>query len=386
MKSIRIEYILLMLIIFPLNAFGEDDAQAKALADLAKQHSEIKAAKEKTEEENISLRKDKEDLEAKLKNLQTENENKKKDLEEQKQKVTELTEAGKTLKGDKKSVADSLNKQIKQQEDSIKNLTNLFERQKQASAEKITELTQKREGEGVQSMDSLKKEIENLQEKNKELQSEKSKLLTSIAHNDSLLTQLEQFEVEYLAKLSNSFDADWANRPYSDMDEKNLDELALMCEKYKDRNSKIKESSKKFAALQSELRSINEANQLLNEPYDPQKATSCLDAMNKAMSSATSAHQKELTDATKNLKDYRIGILGFQTFIEMIDEEAAKTDNHEDSYKGVKKIIDEQDVNLNKVKKNPWLSVKYKEYLKELEKNCKQQGEARNTIMGLKTR
>lgn len=386
MKLIKIPYIWLMLLIFPFNALGGNDDDTDPLTNMADKIRQIEEAKKKAEEEQAGLKKEKADLEKQLKIAQAAYDKIQMELDKQNQNIKELEEKNNTFEAENKSVAGPLEEKIKQQQNTIDSLNNILNNQQKSEEEEISKLTRNIEEGNSQKTDNLKKEIEKLQEINDSIITENSKLRADSERKEKHLEELKNFEKEYLANLSNIFDADWANRRYSDMDAENLKELKQMCDKYKDRNDKIKVSSKKFAALQDELNCINEANRLLNEPYNLLAVNACLNALEKTMPTATSSHQKELTEAGNNLKDYRKGIEKFQAFIASVDEAAKEFSNHSASYIGVKKIVEAQGNNLKEVENNPWLSVKYKEYLRELEKNCKEQGAARDAIMGLKTK
>lgn len=386
MKVIKIPYIWLMLLIFPFNALGGNDDDTDPLTNMADKIRQIEEAKKKAEEEQAGLKKEKADLEKQLKIAQAAYDKIQMEIDKQNQNIKELEEKNNTFEAENKSVTGPLEERIKQQQNTIDSLNNILNNQQKSEEEEISKLTRNIEEENSQKTDNLKKEIEKLQEINDAIITENSKLRADSERKEKHLEELKNFEKEYLANLSNTFDADWANRRYSDMDAENLKELKQMCDKYKDRNDKIKVSSKKFAALQDELNCINEANRLLNEPYNLLAVNACLNALEKTMPTATSSHQKELTEAGNNLKDYRKGIEKFQAFIGSVDEAAKEFSNHSASYIGVKKIVEAQGNNLKEVENNPWLSVKYKEYLRELEKNCKEQGAARDAIMGLKTK
>lgn len=386
MKLIKIPYIWLMLLIFPFNALGGNDDDTDPLTNMADKIRQIEEAKKKAEEEQAGLKKEKADLEKQLKIAQAAYDKIQMELDKQNQNIKELEEKNNTFEAENKSVAGPLEERIKQQQNTIDSLNNILNNQQKSEEEEISKLTRNIEEGNSQKTDNLKKEIEKLQEINDAIITENSKLRADSERKEKHLEELKNFEKEYLANLSNTFDADWANRRYSDMDAENLKELKQMCDKYKDRNDKIKVSSKKFAALQDELNCINEANRLLNEPYNLLAVNACLNDLEKTMPTATSSHQKELTAAGNNLKDYRKGIEKFQAFIVSVDEAAKEFSNHSASYIGVKKIVESQGNNLKEVENNPWLSVKYKEYLRELEKNCKEPGAARDAIMGLKTK
>lgn len=386
MKVIKIPYIWLMLLIFPFNALGGNDDDTDPLTNMADKIRQIEEAKKKAEEEQAGLKKEKADLEKQLKIAQAAYDKIQMELDKQNQNIKELEEKNNTFEAENKSVAGPLEERIKQQQNTIDSLNNILNNQQKSEEEEISKLTRNIEERNSQKTDNLKKEIEKLQEINDSIITENSQLEADIERKEKHLEELKNFEKEYLANLSNTFDADWANRRYSDMDAENLKELKQMCDKYKDRNDKIKVSSKKFAALQDELNCINEANRLLNEPYNLLAVNACLNDLEKTMPTATSSHQKELTAAGNNLKDYRKGIEKFQAFIVSVDEAAKEFSNHSASYIGVKKIVESQGNNLKEVENNPWLSVKYKEYLRELEKNCKEPGAARDAIMGLKTK
>lgn len=386
MKLKKIPYIWLMLLIFPFNALGGNDDDTDPLTNMADKIRQIEEAKKKAEEEQAGLKKEKADLEKQLKIAQAAYDKIQMELDKQNQNIKELEEKNNTFEAENKSVARPLEEKIKQQQNTIDSLNNILNNQQKSEEEEISKLTRNIEERNSQKTDNLKKEIEKLQEINDAIITENSKLRADSERKEKHLEELKNFEKEYLANLSNTFDADWANRRYSDMDAENLKELKQMCDKYKDRNDKIKVSSKKFAALQDELNCINEANRLLNEPYNLLAVNACLNDLEKTMPTATSSHQKELTAAGNNLKDYRKGIEKFQAFIVSVDEAAKEFSNHSASYIGVKKIVESQGNNLKEVENNPWLSVKYKEYLRELEKNCKEPGAARDAIMGLKTK
>lgn len=386
MKVIKIPYIWLMLLIFPFNALGGNDDDTDPLTNMADKIRQIEEAKKKAEEEQAGLKKEKADLEKQLKIAQAAYDKIQMEIDKQNQNIKELEEKNNTFEAENKSVAGPLEERIKQQQNTIDSLNNILNNQQKSEEEEISKLTRNIEERNSQKTDNLKKEIEKLQEINDSIITENSQLEADIERKEKHLEELKNFEKEYLANLSNTFDADWANRRYSDMDAENLKELKQMCDKYKDRNDKIKVSSKKFAALQDELNCINEANRLLNEPYNLLAVNACLNDLEKTMPTATSSHQKELTAAGNNLKDYRKGIEKFQAFIVSVDEAAKEFSNHSASYIGVKKIVESQGNNLKEVENNPWLSVKYKEYLRELEKNCKEPGAARDAIMGLKTK
>lgn len=386
MKLIKIPYIWLMLLIFPFNALGGNDDDTDPLTNMADKIRQIEEAKKKAEEEQAGLKKEKADLEKQLKIAQAAYDKIQMEFDRQNQNIKELEEKNNTFEAENKSVAGPLEERIKQQQNTIDSLNNILNNQQKSEEEEISKLTRNIEERNSQKTDNLKKEIEKLQEINDAIITENSKLRADSERKEKHLEELKNFEKEYLANLSNTFDADWANRRYSDMDAENLKELKQMCDKYKDRNDKIKVSSKKFAALQDELNCINEANRLLNEPYNLLAVNACLNDLEKTMPTATSSHQKELTAAGNNLKDYRKGIEKFQAFIGSVDEAAKEFSNHSASYIGVKKIVEAQGNNLKEVENNPWLSVKYKEYLRELEKNCKEPGAARDAIMGLKTK
>lgn len=232
--------------------------------------------------------------------------------------------------------------------------------------------------------DSLEREISGLREVCDSLRADHERILAENRRKDMRLKELEAFEAQYLAQLAASFDSEWAAKPYADMDIVSLDEAVEMSEKYSTKDKKIAEVHDKFAKLHKELEAYSEASRLNREPYDYPKAQKAINALTGAVTSATPAHQQELNGMISVLKNYRIDTSIFQDLIREVDETAAEFGSHAASIHPVREVLAEQDKNLGKIKEHPWLSVKYKEYVAELEKDCKSQGAARNEIMSLK--
>lgn len=377
MKKIKLYFILLMLAVLPLNAFGGDESDAYKMA---KEMNALQTAKDKAENAKKEIEKERNDLKKQLndslktiKKLRGELEKLQGNLEKSQSDLKKSKEDLQKAKASIGNIEKPLRAQISQQKNEIDSLNNL-----------LNDLAQLREK--AARVDVWEKENADLVSQNKELQNNNGQLLTEIDNQKIRLNELAVFEAQRLVELSNSFQDKWATAPYSGMDAISLNQLKEDCEKYKDRDPKIKEASVKFANLQQELNAYNEAKKLLNEPYNPLSARECLDNLNRSNKTATQTHQTELGNLSKSLKEYGIGVRALQLLITKIDEEAAIFGNHAAAINAVDEIIDEQDKNLDIVKNNPWLSAKYQEYRKELKENCKVQGKARNAIMDLKTK
>lgn len=379
MKTLKLYYIWLVLALNPINISGEEDNTEK-LIQMAKELGELKNAQKQAEAEITGFKKEKSDLEKQLKTIQSEK-------EKLQQKVQQHTETEKNLNKEKKTIVEPLNKRIAELQNVVDSLSGLLRDRQQLHEHELSEVSQKIMSQQTLRTDSLEKEILKLQTQNKELQKENSELKADNEKKDNHLKDLEVFEAEYLAKLSNSFDDDWSSKAYSEMSSESLQELKEMCEKYSDRDNRLKVAADKFGSLQNELSAFNEAITLLNEPYNYEKASVVLSKLNSAEKSATESHRKELKKAIKDLSDYRIAAITLKIIIEEINERAGKFGNHNASWIPVKEYIDEleKEGELYTIKNNPWLSVKYQEYLKEITKNCKEQGPVQKAIMELNT-
>ncbi len=233
--------------------------------------------------------------------------------------------------------------------------------------------------------DSLENEINRLKQENIKLKEEIENLTAENKRKENRLKELEIFESQYLARLATSFDSDWSAKPYAEMNLDDLNELVEMCAKYSSQDKQIREAQGKFSDLQKQLAAYITSVQLNDGVYDLPKINQALIVLAEVTGNATPMHKNELQSVTKSLKNYRIDVSLIKEMIGKIDEAAAEFSNHEASMNGVREILEEYNSSLEDVQYHPWLAQKYKEYLKEVNKNCKEQGPARNAIMDLKT-
>lgn len=233
-------------------------------------------------------------------------------------------------------------------------------------------------------IDSLENEINRLKEENTKLKEEIDGLTTENNRKDKRLKELEIFEAQYLATLATSFDSDWASKPYNEMNVDDLNELVEMCAKYSSQDKQIEEAKVKFSILQKELAAYNNGVQLNVGAYNLPKINQTLIILEEVRSDATPLHQEELKNIAKSLKNYRIDVSLLKEMIEEIDKTAAEFVNHAASINGVKEVLEKYDGDLGTITTHPWLAAKYKDYLEEINKNCKEQGPAREAIMSLK--
>lgn len=233
-------------------------------------------------------------------------------------------------------------------------------------------------------IDSLENEINRLKEENTKLKEEIDGLTTENNRKDKRLKELEIFEAQYLATLATSFDSDWASKPYKEMNIDDLNELVEMSGKFVSKDKAIEEAHRKFSKLNDEINAYNDAVLLNNTPYDGVKINNSLITLEKVEPTATAIHRKELSDIAQSLRNYRSGVMVFQYIIERVDDKAAEFSNHAASINGVKEVLEKYDKDTDYIKNNTWLAAKYKDYLEEINKNCKEQGPAREAIMSLK--
>lgn len=366
-------------------AAGDDD-NTEALIRMAKEVSDIKEAKNKVESELADLKKEKVNLEKQLKTLQGEIDKLRRENEKQAEKIAELAEQNKSKSDNRKAIEEPLKARIAELESEVANLNKMISDKELLQQEDMENHARQLMADHSLVTDSLENEIANLKADNSALAEERERLIADNNRKDAHLKELEVFEAQYLAKLSTSFDTDWAAKPYNLMNTDELDELVEMCNRYASKDNKIKDAAVKFSQLKNELSAYNTAVALNVSPYDSPKVASVLRDIDNAALKATPAHKQELGEASKNLKDYRVGVLVFQAMIEEVDQKAGEFGSHAASINPVRDVLEDYGKDLSKINGNPWLSAKYKEYVAELEKDCKKKGEARNKVMSLKTK
>lgn len=382
-----LKYLLLPLFFnFVMSTYAsDDDKTTKAMMELAKEAAEIKEAKKKVEEDLNSLKKEKGSLEKRIKSLQSDSAKLQKENEKLTRKNSELAEELKNNGNNKKAIEQPLKAQISELQNKVDSLNQLLADKDNLQQQNLESREQELLAGNSIAIDSLENELTMLRNENSQLLQDKEALEASNKRKDDHLKELEIFEAQYLATLATSFDSDWASKPYSAMNADDLKELVEMCNKFASKDKRIEESLVNFSKLNEELNAYVTASFLYNTPFNGLKVNDALISLEKAEKNATPEHQKELENMAQSLRDYRSGIMVFQYIIERVDEKADEFNNHAASINAVKEELEKYEKDTEIIQSHPWLAQKYKEYLQEINKNCKEQGPARNAIMDLKT-
>jgi hypothetical protein len=301
----------------------------------------------------------------------------------------EIYELKKSLDSKDKELATLQGKYEKLEANLDKAKEDLNNEKNSSKSAQIKELTQQLKEKDLAAkqseLDSSRKEEEyktqlsQKEEKIKELTQEINEL-------NNQLSDLSKFKRLQLKQLASSVEADWLNKPYSQIDMNNLKKACAEYKEYEKDDEDVKAASDKLSNLMNEALIYNEGMSCVSSIYDADRIQKAIQNIKDLHVEASTEKGQELKKLQRRLNDYEITVEIFVYVIHAVDGAINEGDSQEAAFLSVKVVLEEQEkVNgyISAIREYPWLSEQYDEYYNALSKDCFSANAAKNLILGL---
>ena len=201
------------------------------------------------------------------------------------------------------------------------------------------------------------------------------------------LSELSNFRKMWLAQLAESVNEKWLNKPYSQINMKELEVALKQYAEFASSDKRIADARDKLQVLLAECQIYNQGVNIINAPYEKSRLNSIAVPLKNMRDKTTDPTKKqELSLLFWQLDNYGITVEIFQDVIKAVDEQILGMNAHKAAWplaKAVLEKLEREDEYITAVKKIPWLSEQYDSYYKDLEKNCIGTNRVHDLIMNI---
>ena len=238
-----------------------------------------------------------------------------------------------------------------------------------------------------QLQDALQAQASSQQQQADAWQQQHDKDLATIARLQNELEQLNEFRGQYLAQLASSVEDKWLNKLYSEIDMDELEADYALYDKFASIDKDVAAARNKLQPLLQNARLYQEGVQAVKSPYDKLRIGSLIPRISDLRKVTSNPNQKqELKNLFIQLDTYEYSLKTFQSLITDIETVISGLKTHAGALSLVEAKLKDTSIqaDIAEIIKIPWLEDMYKAYLEEMQENSMLQGNARNTIMGMK--
>lgn len=298
--------------------------------------------------------------------------------------------------GELKQLKDSLdarNKQLseidrlrKQSEKDAKTITELNEKLRAEKESGKASAHQAEKKQLQESIQNLQKDLEDRQAEIEEVQARAAAHEKTILELEKELKSLNDFKVKWLADLTDGIDGKWLGKPYSLLNEAELEQEFRQFDQFAQWDPKVAEGRDKLKGLLEEKHLFEQGMQLISSRYDPSRVSRCASELTALEGNVQHPEKKEeLKRLITRLEDYSLNLEIFKNLIRRIDKVTKDFPSHIVAWPLVEGILDEQrkEDAIAAIEEIPWLEEQYVRYYEVLSKDCAGPNTARDEILSL---
>ena len=228
-------------------------------------------------------------------------------------------------------------------------------------------------------IDSLKSQLAENQERARTLESEKRHLQDDV---DDLLIEKKEW-LEYLAW---TMEDKWKGKIFTMVDLVSLTHDIEECNLFSREDKRIQKVLQQMGQISDAAKNYRQGKEVLNRQYDKEKIESLIPRFDDLVLQAPdTTTRKEVEQIRDLLNDYRPTIRLFQGLIKSVDAEVDPWTGKA-AWKMAERLIKQEEEKkgiVSAICDIPWLARQYDAYYEALQKDCKGNNPARETIMSI---